>query len=179
MTLTRKGTSMKSTWQPRKLQGDRMTIREIEAEMLIYDERTHRAWCLNRSSACIWQLCDGRNTIQDIAAEASKELGSALNEELVLLTIAELQEKGLLERDMVDALPRDLSRRKMIGKIGLATAALLPVVAAITAPPASAQSGSSGTGDAQHAKQRAFAARNGQSASAPSQPDKPVDPYTQ
>ena len=33
----------------------------------------------------------------------------------------------------------------MIGKIGLAAAALLPIIAAITAPPALAQSGSVGT----------------------------------
>jgi hypothetical protein len=34
----------------------------------------------------------------------------------------------------------------MMGKIGLTAAALLPVVAALTAPPAMAQSGSVGTG---------------------------------
>src|ERR1700679_1834398 len=103
---------MKSMWQPRKLQGDRITIREIEAEVLVYDERTHRAWCLNPSSACIWQLCDGRNTVGDIATEAAKKLGSAVNEDLVLLTIGELQEKCLLEGSRVETLPRDPSRRR-------------------------------------------------------------------
>lgn len=170
---------MKSTGQPRKLQGDCITIREIEAETLIYDERTHRAWCLNHTAACIWQLCDGRNTVANIAAEAAKVLGSAANEELVLLTMEELREKGLLEIDILEALPHDISRRAMFGKIGLATAALLPVVAAITAPPAMAQSGSTGTGDAVGAKKRALSGRNGQPASSPSQPNKPVDPYTQ
>ena len=135
---------MTSTLRPRKLQGDRITIREIEAEILIYDERTHRAWCLNRSSACIWQLCNGRNAVGAIAARAAKQLGSAVSEQLVLLTLEELLEKGLLEAGMVE-LPRDPSRREMIGKIGLAAAALLPIIAAITAPPALAQSGSVGT----------------------------------
>ena len=145
---------METTWRPRRLQGDRITIREIAAELLIYDERTHRAWCLNGSSACIWQMCDGLNTVGSIAARAAKELGSAVSEELVLLTIAELQEKGLLEGDMVEALPRAASRREMIGKMGLAAAALLPVVAAITAPPALAQSGSTGTGGAKRGSKR-------------------------
>jgi len=156
-TIIGKGTSMTSTLRPRKLQGDLIIVRKIEAEVLIYDERTHRAWCLNRSSACMWQLCDGRNTIEDIAAQAAKVLGSAVNQELVLLTMEELQEKGLLERDRVDALPRDVSRRRMIGKIGLATAALLPVVAAITAPPALAQSGSAGTNSARRTNKQAQA----------------------
>lgn len=171
---------MKSTWQPRKLQGDRITIRKIEAEVLVYDERTHQAWCLNPSSACIWQLCDGRNTVEDIVAAATRELGSAVNEELVLLTMEELQEKRLLEGNLAGALPRDPSRRKMIGRIGLATAALLPVVAAIAAPPALAQSGSTGTGDAasREQKKRALAARNPQPASSPAQQDEPSDPYT-
>jgi hypothetical protein len=139
------GTSMTSTLRPRKLQGDHITVREIEAEILIYDERMHRAWCLNPSSACIWKLCDGRNTVGQIAASAAKELGSAVTEELVLFTLEELQEQGLLESGMAEVLPRDASRRAVIGKIGLAAAALLPVIAAIAAPPALAQSGSVGT----------------------------------
>jgi hypothetical protein len=138
---------MTSTWRPRKLQGNRITIREIEAEILIYDERTHRAWCLNPSSACIWRLCDGRNTVEAIAAGAAKELGSAVNKDLVLLTLEELQERGLLEGGTMQVLLRDASRREMMGKIGLAAAALLPVIASITAPPALAQVGGSvGTG---------------------------------
>lgn len=137
---------MASTLRPHKLQGDRITIREIEAETLIYDARTHRAWCLNPSSACVWQLCDGQNTVLEIAAAAERELGSAVNEDLVLFTLEELQRKGLLECGMLEEHPLDATRREMIGKIGLAAAAFLPVVAAITAPPALAQSGSVGTG---------------------------------
>lgn len=132
---------MTSTLRPRKLQGDRIILREIEGEVLVYDERTHRVWCLNPSSACIWQLCDGRNTVEDIAAGAAKALGPAVNESLVLLTLDELGEKGLLEAGIVEG----VSRREALGKIGLATAALLPVIAAIAAPPALAQSGSVGT----------------------------------
>jgi Coenzyme PQQ synthesis protein D (PqqD) len=139
------GARMISTLQPRKLQGSHITVRQIEDETLIYDERTHRAWCLNTSSARVWHLCDGRRTVEEIAAGEAIELGSAMSEELVLLTLEELSEKGLLTGGMTEALPRDASRRKMIGKIGLAAAALLPVVAAITAPPALAQSGSVGT----------------------------------
>jgi hypothetical protein len=145
---------MTSTLRPHKLQGDRITIREIEAEILIYDERTHRAWCLNPSSACIWQLCDGRNTLGEIAAGATKKLGSQVNRELVLFTLEELQEKGLLEDGMAEALPRGPSRREMIGKVGLAAALLLPAIAAITAPPAMAQSGSVGTDARRRAKKR-------------------------
>jgi hypothetical protein len=87
-----------------------------------------------------------------IAAGAAKELGSAVSEDLVLLTLEELQEKGLLDVGIAEALPRGPSRREMIGKIGLATAALLPAVAAITAPPALAQGGSVSSGSRKRAK---------------------------
>jgi hypothetical protein len=169
---------MKSTRQPRRLQGDRISIQPIEAEILVYDESTHRAWCLNPSSGCIWQLCDGRRTIAEIAAAARPALGPGVDEALVQLTLDELDDQGLLEPDTA---PRDASRRQVMGRIGLAAAGLLPVVAAITAPPALAQSGSTGTGDAAALakKKKALAARSSGINSAPAKPDEPTDPYTQ
>jgi hypothetical protein len=145
--LHRKDNRMTSSLQPRSISSDRIIAKEIETETLLYDERTHRAWCLNRSSACIWRLCDGRRTVQQIADAAGSELGSAVSEDLVLLALAELREKELLEESSAAMLPDDMSRRAMIGRAGIAAVALLPVIAAITAPTAAAQlGGSTGTG---------------------------------
>jgi hypothetical protein len=132
--------------RPCRVQGDRITVQEVDTETLVYDERTHKAWCLNRSSACVWRLCDGQNTVAEIAAVVSAELESAVTEDLVLLTLEELREKGLVESGAAEILPQGISRRQMMGRVGLAAAALLPVIAALTAPPAMAQSGSVGTG---------------------------------
>jgi hypothetical protein len=137
---------MTSTLRPRNIQGDRISIQEVETETLIYDERTHKAWCLNRSSACIWRLCNGEHTVSEIAANASAELSSPVSEDLVLFTLDELGQKELL-RGPVHVLPKELSRREIMAKAGLTAAALLPVIAALTAPPASAQTASAGTGD--------------------------------
>lgn len=137
---------MTSTLRPRSIQSDHIAVQDVEAETLIYDERSHKAWCLNHSSACIWRLCDGQNTIVQIAAIAATELGSPITEDLVLLTLAELTEKGLLLPEAAEFLPQGISRRLMIRRVGLTAAALLPVIAALTAPPASAQSGSGSTG---------------------------------
>jgi len=138
---------MTSTLRPRSIPADRITIRDIDAETLLYDQRTHKAWCLNQSSACIWRLCDGTKTLPEIAAIATRQLDSVMSEDLVLLILAELRDKELLEEPSAAVLPEGLSRRQMISKAGLAAAALLPVIAAITAPPASAANGSVGTGD--------------------------------
>lgn len=138
---------MTSTLRPRSIQSDHIAVQDVEPETLIYDERSHKAWCLNHSSACIWRLCDGQNTIVQIAAIAATKLGSPITEDLVLLTLAELTEKGLLLPEAAEFLPQGISRRLMIGRVGLTAAALLPVIAALTAPPASAQNGSGTTGD--------------------------------
>jgi hypothetical protein len=138
---------MTSSLRPRNIQGDRITIQDVETETLIYDERSHKAWCLNRSSASIWRLCNGQHTVAQIAAIAAADLGSPVSEDLVLFTLEELRQKELLEPQTVELLPQGLSRRQMIGRAGLAAAALLPAIAALTAPPATAQSGSTGTDD--------------------------------
>jgi len=141
---------MPRTTHPRKILSDRLTLQEVETETLLYDERSHRAWCLNRSSACIWHLCDGRNTIRQIAAQAGAELHAPVSEDLVLLALTELREKELLEPESFAPLPHGLTRREMMGRVGFAAAALLPVIATLVAPPpaaASSLSGSGGTGD--------------------------------
>lgn len=123
------------------IQDNRITIQDVETETLIYDERTHKAWRLNRSSACIWRLCNGSNTVRQIADAAAADLAAPVTEDLVLLTLDELLEKALLEPDSFALPPHTISRRQMMGRAGLTAAALLPVIAALTAPPASAQSG--------------------------------------
>jgi hypothetical protein len=92
-------------------------------------------------------LCNGQHTVSEIAARAAADLGLPVNEDLVLLTLEELRQKELLEPQTVELLPQGLSRREMIGRASLTAAALLPAIAALTAPPASAQSGSTTTDD--------------------------------
>lgn len=139
---------MTTALRPQNIVGDRISLQEIGTETLIYDERTHKAWCLNQSAGCIWRLCDGQNTVAQVAAKAAVELGSPISEDLVLVNLVELQQQHLLQEDSIPGLPEGISRREMISRSGLAAAALLPVIAALTAPPAAAQSGSVGTGAA-------------------------------
>ncbi len=59
-----------------------------------------------------------------------------MGEDLVLLTLDELREKNLLEEPTAPLFADGISRRTLIGRAGLAAAALLPVIAIIAAPPA-------------------------------------------
>ncbi len=135
---------MAPTPRPRNILSDRFTLQQVETETLLYDERSHKAWCLNRSSACIWRLCDGDNAIPQIAAAASAELGSPVSEDLVLLTLTELRNQDLLQPDSFMPISDGLTRRQMMGRAGLAAAALLPVIATLVAPPAASASSTGG-----------------------------------
>jgi hypothetical protein len=141
---------MNSTLRPRSIQGDRITTQVVDTETLIYDECHHKAWCLNHISASVWRLCDGEHTVAAIAGQAARELDAPVPEDVVLLTLAELREKELLEPDSAELLPQGVTRRQMIARVGLTAAALLPAIATLTAPVAFAQGpgGSTATGDA-------------------------------
>jgi hypothetical protein len=40
----------------------------LDGELVVYDPRTHELHHLNASAALVWQHCDGRRTVDDIAA---------------------------------------------------------------------------------------------------------------
>ncbi|MGA8111849.1 MAG: PqqD family protein [Acidobacteriaceae bacterium] len=128
---------MASPMRPRRISLAQSCTQIVGTETLLYDELRHKAWCLNSSSACIWRLCSGDKTVQQIAAAATAELDAPVTEEIVLITLAELQEKELLEPESASPLPQGVTRRQMIGRAALTTAALLPVIASVL--PASAQ----------------------------------------
>jgi PqqD family protein of HPr-rel-A system len=41
---------------------------ELDDELVLYDERDGRSFVLNRTGATIWRLCDGRLSVDQIAA---------------------------------------------------------------------------------------------------------------
>ncbi len=136
---------MRSSLKPRRVPIERFRLQTVETETLIYDERSHKAWCLNQSSACIWRLCDGAHTIPHIALKASAELDAPVTEEIVLLALKELRAKQLLDEDSISMLPPGLTRRQLMSRIGLSAAAILPAIAALTVPRADAQGGPGGS----------------------------------
>jgi hypothetical protein len=99
-------------------------------ELLLYDEQSHRAHCLDARAARVWALCDGQRTVPEIA----REFGQGADGEVVVAwTLDALAQAELLERG--PSVREALSRRRMLRNIGLAA---IPVVLAITAPHARA-----------------------------------------
>jgi len=103
---------------------------------------------LNRTAAVVWKHCDGDHDVSELVEVLRDEIGELADEDLVMITLDQLQEQGLLasghgSRDVTTA--RE-SRRRFIRRVGVvgAAALALPVVQSIVAPPARAAASTSG-----------------------------------
>jgi hypothetical protein len=108
---------------------DQLLTQRIDEELVVYDERTHEAHRLNRTAALVWELADGRRTVDEIAASLRDMLGVDEAGALATLALEELDRCDLLvEKWCVPADP--ISRREML----TIAAGLLPVAITIVTP---------------------------------------------
>lgn len=114
-----------------------IVVQELENEILLYDLKSHKAFCLNETSALVWQLCDGNKSVAEIAGDLSRKLNSPVNEEFVWLALEQLKkEKLVLNCEKSTEHVNGLSRREVIRKVGSATMVALPLVSVLIAPKA-------------------------------------------
>ena len=125
-----------------------VVIQEINGEILIYDLNKNNAFCLNATSASVWQLSNGKKTVSEISDEMSRKMKTPVSEEVVWLALNQLENDGLLENgESTRAYFYGMSRREVIKKVGFTSLVALPIVTSIVAPTASmAQSGCFGAG---------------------------------
>lgn len=123
---------------------DQLIVQELPDELLVYDLAAHRAYCLNRPAAIVWNLCGGDKTTADLAARLGAELNVAPDEEVIRLALEELEKCRLLQTPVNETAAGSgerINRRELTRRLGFAAAASLPVIAALSSPTA-AQSGS-------------------------------------
>lgn len=114
---------------------ENLVVQEIDGEILIYDLQNDKAFCLNSTSALVWQACDGNRNIKEISDFVSQKLNSPTNDDLIWLALEQLKKEKLIDKSTEpDGRFAGLSRRDVIKKIGLASAVALPVVASMVAP---------------------------------------------
>lgn len=120
----------------------KLLVRELAEEVLVYDAETHRAHCLNRAAALVWERCDGRTNAREIATSVGERLSAPVSEEFVWLALEALAETGLLAAPAAGKpAERRVSRRVMLRRLGLAATVALPLVTSVVSPtPAQAQS---------------------------------------
>ena len=135
---------------PKARQKDLVT-RQIPGELLVYDLKRHRAFCLNHTAAVVWKNCNGRRGISELTQLLTDSSRLPVDEKVVWLALDQLDKSNLLH----DKVPRPtglahFSRRDLI-RIGVVGAMTLPLITMISSPVA-AQAGTPITTSACNAK---------------------------
>ena len=109
---------------------DKLVIRELDDETLVYDTERDEAHCLNQTAALVWKHCDGTTTACEAVQSLQKALGVPVGTDVVWLAVKQLQRFHLVESN---AKPPSVSRRDLVLKYAPA-ALVLPVIMSISAP---------------------------------------------
>jgi hypothetical protein len=120
---------------PKKVEN--VYVERLDEELCVYDWERKEMHALNPTAALVWQQCDGQSTPAEIAARLQTELNTPQAEELVRLTLEQLQEAHLLAAGEAASTsdPQVLTRRDMLKMAGLSLV-LLPVIKSIELPSA-------------------------------------------
>jgi hypothetical protein len=105
-----------------------LQVHELPDEVLVFDARTQRSHCLNRTAAAVWRACDGTRDIPALMRSVSNELGQPLPRDVVELALGQLHRRGLV--DEATPTPQGdgrLSRRQALKYFAAACA--LPLIA--------------------------------------------------
>jgi len=113
-----------------------LIIQEVDSEILIYDQQTNKAHCLNQTAAKVWNYCDGETTVADACGALSHDLETPVDEKLVWYAVDQFSKDNLLEKEI--ELPAfiipGMTRRQMVRTLGLAAVVAVPLVTSIVAP---------------------------------------------
>ena len=116
---------------------EELVVQELPDEVVVYDLKRHKAHCLNKTAAFIWNHCDGETTVTELTNLLEQEAGSPLDEQVVWYTLDKLRKADLLEGRLNSPVDEGMSRRRMIRRLGAMI--VVPTVVSLIAPSALAQ----------------------------------------
>ena len=76
---------------------EKLVIRELADEVLVYDLARNKALALNRVAGAVWKLSDGTKSPSQIADALSEQFGANIEETAVWAAIEQLGRDHLLE----------------------------------------------------------------------------------
>jgi hypothetical protein len=121
---------------------DALLVEKLPDETLVYDTKRNKAFCLNRTTAAVWQKCDGDTSTEQISRLVCEEVGIDREKDpdagldLVALALDRLARARLLsESSCVELQEPRYSRRELARRLAFmgGLAALVPTVFAINA----------------------------------------------
>ncbi len=95
-----------------KARAEGVVSEEVAGEVVIYDGRTQMAHCLSAEAAAVWERCDGRLSLSELAQQL------ALAPDVVERAVEALHDCGLLDEDPAPS--RGYSRREAAVKLAKA-----------------------------------------------------------
>jgi hypothetical protein len=106
-----------------------IVVSELEKELLVYDLATNKAYCLNETSAIVFNACGRNQTFDDLRREYK------FSDDLIHFALDELKKQNLIESDY-SAPFAGMNRREVIKRVGLGTMFALPIINALAVPSA-------------------------------------------
>jgi Coenzyme PQQ synthesis protein D (PqqD) len=110
---------------------DGVEVVTLDDELVVYDTKRNRAHALNRTSAAVWQVCDGHTTIAEARLHVAQTLGAEVSEQTIWEAVRQLDQAALVGG--TENHRRRITRRQAV-KAGIGTAVLLPAVTSIVIP---------------------------------------------
>src|SRR5436190_9238790 len=92
--------SKSSAQQLPKARSKGLLVETLPDEVLVYDLDRKKAHCLNQTAALIWQHCDGKRNVSEIARALSTQLNTSIDEEVVWYGLKHLGKTQLLEEEI-------------------------------------------------------------------------------
>ena len=127
-----------------RFQQRKLVARTIGDELLLFDEETSTAHCLNGIAGEMWMACEERSSAASVT-DFLRPRWPDIEEEVVCASLSELAAAGLLEETPVGE-NVSTGRRELIRKLGFAAAVALPIaITSLLIPPAAAAASPCGT----------------------------------
>jgi hypothetical protein len=120
-----------------RFQQRKLIARRIGDELLLFDEETSTAHCLNGIAGELWTACERESSSVEVA-DVLRPRWPDIEEGVVRASLSQMAAAGVLE-EMIDEERISAGRRDLIRKLGFAAAAVVPiVVTSVLIPPAAA-----------------------------------------
>jgi hypothetical protein len=108
-----------------------LVVQELRDETLIYDQATDRMFCLNETSAKVFNHCNGRTSFEELKRKHK------FTDDLIYLALDEFKAKDLLT-NYESVHFAGMSRREAVKRVGLASLVALPLISTLVAPTSTA-----------------------------------------
>ena len=104
-----------------KAKTERLIVREIDSETLVYDRGRNAASCLNESAARVWRECDGETSVDEIADAARVTKGAVYHhfagKEALFRAVYDEAEADAYGRAVVAGDPEDPPIDQLVAKV--------------------------------------------------------------